>query len=410
MATFFYCKNTLFLGIKYYVMNKIIQLIFLMIFISVTSFAQDTDTVKKVVDTVKKTIQQKSIKNRPGVKKEAQKNISETKEKVKEQIEQKNDELPGKALEENEKLEEKPTEEQTKKEQEKGKQQEKLEKTGEDTEEKEQKKSEQHEKLEKADKDAEEKKETIATAPTGISDENATILKVKIYDKNSMLTVDGVEIYLFEMPDGKFIDTNITINGIASFNIDKDTEYEVRACSPGYIKRSMGIFDCNSADKIFCLRGAYHFDYGPPETEENTLLAKIKMDPIAIGQTIELDNVYYDTGRSTLRPESKQELDRLYNLMDQYSTLKIAVSSHTDSRGSSKGNMTLSTNRAKACYNYLVRKGIAKDRIDFNGYGETRLLNECTDGVNCSDKQHQVNRRTEISILEIKPEPCEPKL
>lgn len=343
-------------------MKKIINLIYISLFISIGAFAQNIDSVKQqVVDTLKVNQQNKAV-NRPGVKKDTQK----------------------------------PT-------------------TQKSTEEKETKKPQEKPKADKEnDKEIEDKKneagETLSTAPKAPTKKNETTFLVKIYDRNSMQTIDGVEVYLFEMPEGKFVDTNLSFNGIASFKIDRDTEYEVRACTPGYIKRAIGIFDCNSADKVFCLRGVFHFDYGPPETEENTLLAKIKMDPIAVGQTIELDNVYYDTGRSTLRQESKKELDRLYNLMKQYRTLKIELSSHTDSRGSSESNMKLSTNRAKACYNYLISKGIGKDKIEYKGYGETRLLNECGDDVKCKDLQHQKNRRTEISILEIEPEPCEPKL
>lgn len=355
-------------------MKNINLLIILFLFIGITVNGQNADTIKQqVADTIKKVTQQKNLVKRPGVKKDA------TKDAVKPPAEKKE---AGQKPASEAKEAKKPVKEKAKEVEQENVEEETQEAT----------------------------KENVAEAQSNISEENATTFLVKIYDRNTMQTIDGVEVYLFEMPEGKFVDTNLSLNGIATFTIDKDTEYEVRACTEGYIKRGIGIFDCNSADKVFCLRGVFHFDYGPPETEENTLLAKIKMDPLAMGQTMELDNVYYDTGKSTLRPESKKELDRLYNLMKQYSTLKIEVSSHTDSRGGAQGNMNLSSNRAKACYTYLTRKGIAKDRIAYKGYGETRLLNECADGVNCNDKQHQVNRRTEISILEIEPEPCEPKL
>lgn len=381
-------------------MKKIILLTSAFVFFSVAIFGQNADSIKQVVDTAKQIIKPNKITERPGVKKETQKPA--TQKAIEEQKpkagDNKTGELNEKNLEQQKPATQKSAEEMNDKE-------EKNDTKGEEMKEEEDKKDED---LENEDDREEEAMQATETSTT--TKENETILKVKIYDRNSMETVDGVEVYLFEMPDGKFVDTNLSFNGIASFKIDKDTEYEIRTCTQGYIKRAVGIFDCNSADKMFCLRGVFHFDYGPPETEENTLLAKIKMDPIAVGQTMELDNVYYDTGKSTLRPESKQELNRLYNLMKQYSTLKVEVSSHTDSRGSAEKNMALSTNRAKSCYNYLTRKGIGKDRVIFKGYGETRLINQCADGVKCSDVEHQKNRRTEISILEIEPEPCEPKL
>lgn len=369
-------------------MKKIIQLIFMFLIVSGTTYGQDSDTIKQVTDTIKKVIEEKKVGERPGVKNATpkpttQKSTEKKEEEQKPKVEDKKDDK----VEEENQQQQKPKAE---------------EKKGDKVDDEEDKKD--------LEKTKDEKEETPASSPSDIDDKNETTLKVKIYDRNSMLTIDGVEVYLFEMPEGKFVDTNLSLNGIASFKINKDTEYEIRTCTQGYIKRAIGIFDCNSEDKVFCLRGVFHFDYGPPEAEENTLLAKIKMDPIAAGQTMELDNVYYDTGKSSLRPESKKELDRLFNLMKQYSTLKIEISSHTDSRGSAESNMTLSSNRAKSCYSYLIRKGIGKNRIIFKGYGETRLLNQCADGVDCKDLEHQKNRRTEISILEIEPEPCEPKL
>jgi len=211
------------------------------------------------------------------------------------------------------------------------------------------------------------------------------------------------------MPDKKHVETQISSNGTASFIIDKNIPYEIRTCKNGYLKKGMSIFDCNRADKLFCLRGVLEFYHGLPHTKENQLLAKIAVNPIAVGQTMELENVYYDLGKSTLRKDSKAELDKLYNMLKQYTSLKIEVSSHTDSRGGDDFNLKLSANRAKSCFNYLVGKGIAAERITHNGYGESMLLNECDDGVKCKDSEHQINRRTEISILELEEAPCAPE-
>jgi len=375
-------------------MKKIIQSIFVFLFTTTATFGQSTDTINQLVDTLKKVSQQKNGIDRPGVKNAVQ---IPTTQKSKEQIPATQKSTKEKQVIEGE--QQKPATQKSTSEREVIEEQEQQ--------------NVDDEKMDKniaTDEEQQTKKEAVDAAKNDKAVKNSTTFLVKIYDRNTMKTIDGVEVYLFEMPDGKFVDTNLSFNGIASFEIDRDTEYEVRTCQEGYIKRAIGIFDCNSADKVFCLRGVFHFDYGPPETKENTLLAKIKMDPIAVGQTMELDNVYYDIGKSTLRPESKKELDRLYNLMKQYRTLKIELTSHTDSRGSAENNMKLSANRAKACYTYLVNKGIGKDKIVYKGYGETRLLNECADGVECGNEQHQINRRTEISILEIVPEPCEPKL
>jgi outer membrane protein OmpA-like peptidoglycan-associated protein len=79
-------------------------------------------------------------------------------------------------------------------------------------------------------------------------------------------------------------------------------------------------------------------------------------------------------------------------------TIKIELGSHTDSRESLKYNQLLSERRAQAAVDYLIEKGIDKDRLTAKGYGKTRLVNECTDGVQCPEEMHQQNRRTEFRI------------
>jgi len=86
--------------------------------------------------------------------------------------------------------------------------------------------------------------------------------------------------------------------------------------------------------------------------------------------------------------------------MNDYPDMIIELSSHTDSRGSNAYNATLSQCRADAAVDYIVGKGISISRIVPKGYGESRLVNECADGVNCSEPKHQENRRTEFNILE----------
>ena len=79
--------------------------------------------------------------------------------------------------------------------------------------------------------------------------------------------------------------------------------------------------------------------------------------------------------------------------------MKIELSSHTDSRAPDDYNMALSQRRAASAVAYLVSKGITKNRMIAKGYGETRLVNKCANGVPCSEAEHQLNRRTEVKIL-----------
>jgi outer membrane protein OmpA-like peptidoglycan-associated protein len=87
-------------------------------------------------------------------------------------------------------------------------------------------------------------------------------------------------------------------------------------------------------------------------------------------------------------------------MMTDNPSVKIELSSHTDSQGGDKYNLVLSDQRAKAATQYIVSKGVEPYRIIGKGYGELILKNECSNGVQCSDTKHELNRRTEFKVLE----------
>jgi outer membrane protein OmpA-like peptidoglycan-associated protein len=84
--------------------------------------------------------------------------------------------------------------------------------------------------------------------------------------------------------------------------------------------------------------------------------------------------------------------------MKKYPEMKIELSSHTDARGNDAYNEDLSQRRANSAVAWIVAKGIAADRIVAKGYGEKQLQNKCTNGVECTEEEHQLNRRTEFKI------------
>ena len=116
------------------------------------------------------------------------------------------------------------------------------------------------------------------------------------------------------------------------------------------------------------------------------------------GDMIEIRDIYYDFDQYYIRDDASDDLNRLVALLLQFPSMKIELSSHTDSRGTDAYNNTLSSNRAKAARAYLTRKGIAPERIVAVGYGEQRPRNNCRDGVDCNEYEHQRNRRTEVLI------------
>ena len=119
------------------------------------------------------------------------------------------------------------------------------------------------------------------------------------------------------------------------------------------------------------------------------------------GDVMRIEDIYYDLDKADIRPDASAELDKLVAMLTKYPDMKIEMRSHTDSRATSQYNKRLSADRAKAAINYIASKGIAKRRLRAKGYGESALVNGCADGVDCTEEQHQQNRRTEIKILSV---------
>lgn len=125
----------------------------------------------------------------------------------------------------------------------------------------------------------------------------------------------------------------------------------------------------------------------PPECAENDLGCRLNLQPI-----------YFDYGKSSIRPDAEVELAKILQAMKDYPDLKIHIESHTDSRSSSSFNLKLSERRAQATMQWLIRKGIERNRLSAKGYGETRLLNQCGNGVRCTEEEHELNRRSMFII------------
>jgi outer membrane protein OmpA-like peptidoglycan-associated protein/tetratricopeptide (TPR) repeat protein len=111
-----------------------------------------------------------------------------------------------------------------------------------------------------------------------------------------------------------------------------------------------------------------------------------------------VEKVYYNYGDYQVLPEAAKVLDKVVDLMEKDPLLVIELSSHTDSRSSKEFNLSLSQKRATAAVDYILKNGIVKERISGKGYGESKPINKCTDGVDCPEEEHAKNRRTEFQI------------
>lgn len=117
-----------------------------------------------------------------------------------------------------------------------------------------------------------------------------------------------------------------------------------------------------------------------------------------LGKCFGIKMIYFDLDKYNIRTEAALDLEKILDVLNQNPTMKLDIRSHTDSRASFKYNEVLSDNRAKSTINWLVKNGVDPSRLTGKGYGETQLVNGCTDDVQCTEAEHQLNRRSEFII------------
>ncbi len=189
-------------------------------------------------------------------------------------------------------------------------------------------------------------------------------------------------------------------------NMNKGNHYTIMIRKEGYLAKRMEAF-VNVQGCILCFEGIGDVQPGVSDnlTEGNlmgTLLANVELEKLYEGKKMQIDNIYYDLNKANIRPDAAKELDKVILFLKDNPRLNVSLGSHTDARGTSESNMNLSQRRAKSAAEYLIMKGdMDKKRISYVGYGETQIINRCTNGVECTDQEHEQNRRTELEILEI---------
>ncbi|MEX0287741.1 MAG: OmpA family protein [Flavobacteriaceae bacterium] len=119
-----------------------------------------------------------------------------------------------------------------------------------------------------------------------------------------------------------------------------------------------------------------------------------------LAKLLQLSTIYFDFDKYNIRPDAEVEIQKVIAAMEKYPSLKIKANSHTDSRGRDNYNLWLSQKRAESTVNYMISKGISADRLEGEGFGETKLVNQCSNGVRCSKIDHELNRRSEFIIVE----------
>jgi len=141
------------------------------------------------------------------------------------------------------------------------------------------------------------------------------------------------------------------------------------------------------------------------DTKDIKMVMTPKLQPFHVGEdlrkTLGIDIIYFDLDKANIRKDAEVELAKILEVMKQYPTMEIDVRSHTDSRQTANYNLVLSDKRVKSTIKWLIENGIDAKRLTGRGYGESQLLNECSDDIPCTEVAHQANRRSEFIITKL---------
>jgi len=203
-------------------------------------------------------------------------------------------------------------------------------------------------------------------------------------------------------------------DGSFSFPVEPDQKYHLKADKNDYVPYTKSIStegikpdEPTWVDAILSKKDLPPTSSVITDNKKNESPDSIDLKPKNIGgdsdagKILKVNPIYFNLGKSDIRPDAARELDKIVTVMKQNPEIKIELGSHTDSRGTDAFNLSLSDRRAKASAKYIISKGISADRIVGKGYGESKLINRCADNVKCSEPEHQLNRRTEFIVISI---------
>ncbi len=209
-----------------------------------------------------------------------------------------------------------------------------------------------------------------------------------ITDIDTKEILPNAKVLLFDDKMNKISETISSDKGSYSFKIECNKKYYVRASKEEY----------ETSEKSF----------GPvTKTGESKLDIELKRNifPVEVGtdlaKILDVSIIYFDLDKWNIRPDAAEDLEKIIAVMNQYPNMTIDIRSHTDSRQTHKYNELLSDRRAKSTLEFMVKNGINRNRLTAKGYGETQLVNNCSNDVPCSEAEHQKNRRSEFIVLKM---------
>jgi outer membrane protein OmpA-like peptidoglycan-associated protein len=231
----------------------------------------------------------------------------------------------------------------------------------------------------------------VGAAEEEVEEAKESPVLVEVVDEETGLPVKGAEVAIDDLNDSEIATKGTTddkgvysFTGIAPQDANPNLQVTSHPCGYRYA----------TADSVVDL-----------EDGSRKIVLKAKAYKVGddLGKLFDIKPIFYASAKFEVTEDSKRELDKLVVIMQDNPGLSVELGSHTDSKASAVYNQKLSENRALGAYNYVIARGVAADRIGYKGYGESRLLNKCADGVVCTEVEHSQNRRTEFIIRAILP-------
>ena len=217
--------------------------------------------------------------------------------------------------------------------------------------------------------------------------EYLTNIKGRVLDQTTSNSIAYAALVLLDKDNNEVARTLADENGNFSFeNVPSNAVYTIQGAKEAYstagIEAIARLYGDNITKDLRLKKDVYEIAPG-----------------LDLAKVFEITQIYFDLDKSTIRKDAIEPLEKIVQALQEYPSIKIEIGSHTDSRQHRKYNKLLSQRRADATMAYLIKRGIAPERLTAKGYGESQLVNNCADGIICTEEQHQQNRRSTFVIV-----------
>jgi len=230
-----------------------------------------------------------------------------------------------------------------------------------------------------------------------------------ITDQETNETLSNVALILFDEAGKSAVEAKSDANGNYVFsNVKCGKKYFIKTSKEDYLFKEVSV-TLKKATGSVSLPIALEKKPKPIVAIPVVIKATNSIKPVKVnitvgtdlGKLLKIPMNFFDLGKATIKKTSEPQLQKIVDMLKQYPSIKLDIRSHTDSRSSTESNQLLSDKRAESTKNWLIQKGIDASRLTAKGYGETQLVNKCADGVKCTEKEHQQNRRSEFIIVSL---------